>query len=246
MVSLRVQFPPPPPKADFKRFLDHLQELAHKLVHQTEGGSMLYLLKRGHRFYFRIKVPKDLQSFFRCREIKKSLKTRLLAHAKIDSVSLFSETQRIFTLIRSRMLTDIQIKTLVRQFIDNTLKDTEDSRSNGYYLPTDEHALDSTIDAHDDKIAEYKEALAFNKTESIKHLVDDLIQDNSLTIEEQSEDYKKLSREVLKAVIEVLQSLESDWSDAMAAGASDYIQKPLALDQFSKMLASILNRWMPN
>ncbi len=31
----------------------------------------------------------------------------------------------------------------------------------------------------------------------------------------------------------------------MAAGANDYIQKPLALDKFSKALESILHRWLP-
>ena len=41
-------------------------------------------------------------------------------------------------------------------------------------------------------------------------------------------------------------ALESDKTEAIAAGASDYIQKPLALDQFSKCLQSILHRWLPN
>ena len=41
-------------------------------------------------------------------------------------------------------------------------------------------------------------------------------------------------------------ALESDRTEAIAAGASDYIQKPLALDQFSQDLESILHRWLPN
>ena len=40
--------------------------------------------------------------------------------------------------------------------------------------------------------------------------------------------------------------LASDRSEAIVAGASDYIQKPLALDQFSKELESILHRWLPH
>ena len=39
--------------------------------------------------------------------------------------------------------------------------------------------------------------------------------------------------------------LESDRAEAVAAGASDYLEKPLALDQFSKALESILHRWLP-
>jgi DNA-binding response OmpR family regulator len=41
-------------------------------------------------------------------------------------------------------------------------------------------------------------------------------------------------------------SLESDRAEAIAAGASDYIQKPLALNQFSKDLESLLQHWLPN
>jgi len=40
--------------------------------------------------------------------------------------------------------------------------------------------------------------------------------------------------------------LESDRAEAIAAGASEYIEKPLGLDQFSKVLESVLQRWLPN
>lgn len=41
-------------------------------------------------------------------------------------------------------------------------------------------------------------------------------------------------------------SLESDRAEALAAGANDYIQKPLTLDQFTKDLEPILHRWLQN
>jgi CheY-like chemotaxis protein len=50
----------------------------------------------------------------------------------------------------------------------------------------------------------------------------------------------------LPVVVVTSSALESDKTDAIAAGASDYIQKPLALDQFSKDLDSILRRLLPN
>ncbi len=49
----------------------------------------------------------------------------------------------------------------------------------------------------------------------------------------------------LPVVVVTSSSLESDRTEAVAAGASDYLQKPLSLDQFSKDLESILNRWLP-
>ncbi len=49
----------------------------------------------------------------------------------------------------------------------------------------------------------------------------------------------------IPVVVVTSSSLASDRSEAIAAGASGYIQKPLALDQFSKELESILHRWLP-
>jgi len=47
-------------------------------------------------------------------------------------------------------------------------------------------------------------------------------------------------------VVVTSSSLEKDRAEAIAAGASGYIQKPLALDQFVKELESTLCRWLPN
>ncbi|MGO9379096.1 MAG: response regulator [Dissulfurispiraceae bacterium] len=50
----------------------------------------------------------------------------------------------------------------------------------------------------------------------------------------------------IPVVVVTSSALESDRADAIAAGANCYIQKPLALTQFSKDLESIVNRWMPS
>jgi CheY-like chemotaxis protein len=50
----------------------------------------------------------------------------------------------------------------------------------------------------------------------------------------------------LPVVVVTSSALESDKTETIAAGASDYIQKPLTLDQFSKDLESILRQLLPN
>jgi CheY-like chemotaxis protein len=50
----------------------------------------------------------------------------------------------------------------------------------------------------------------------------------------------------IPVVVVTSSALESDRTEAIAAGASGYIQKPLTLDQFSKALEAILHRWLPN
>jgi|GEM_PF-711782 CheY-like chemotaxis protein len=47
-------------------------------------------------------------------------------------------------------------------------------------------------------------------------------------------------------VVVTSSALESDRTEVIAAGASAYIQKPLALHQFSNDLESILRSWLPN
>jgi two-component system, response regulator len=50
----------------------------------------------------------------------------------------------------------------------------------------------------------------------------------------------------LPVVIITSSALESDRADTIAAGATDYFQKPLALAKFSDDLKSIVHRWIPN
>ncbi|HTZ18904.1 MAG TPA: response regulator [Dissulfurispiraceae bacterium] len=54
-----------------------------------------------------------------------------------------------------------------------------------------------------------------------------------------------LLRKIPVAVV-TSSSLESDRTAAIAAGASDYLQKPWTLGQFSEDLKSVLHRWLPN
>lgn len=50
----------------------------------------------------------------------------------------------------------------------------------------------------------------------------------------------------LPVVVVTSSSLEADRADGIAAGASDYMQKPLELDRFSRELDAVLRRWLPN
>ncbi len=50
----------------------------------------------------------------------------------------------------------------------------------------------------------------------------------------------------LPVVVVTSSALESDRAESIAAGASDYIQKSLSFNQFSKDLDLIVHRWLPN
>lgn len=72
-----------------------------------------HLVKVNDTFYYKIKVPTDLQSYFPCKVIKKSLKTRDLRDAKVLLVAMEYNSSRCFTLLRTGMLTDEVAKQLV-------------------------------------------------------------------------------------------------------------------------------------
>src|SRR5665648_315982 len=80
------------------------------------------LLKRDGRYYFRIRVPLDLRRWFGPRgEIKISLKTNSYNDAKNLARVWIYRGERLFTQLRSAMLTDDQIKRLVADYLDETL-----------------------------------------------------------------------------------------------------------------------------
>ncbi len=50
----------------------------------------------------------------------------------------------------------------------------------------------------------------------------------------------------IPVVVVTSSSLQSDRTEAIAAGADGYLEKPFALIQFSKALEAILDRWLPD
>lgn len=68
-------------------------------------------------FYFKVRVPVDLQSHFPNPFIKKSLKTTDLVIAKAHLVTLEYQTKRVFTLLRSGMLDGDMVAKLVSEIM---------------------------------------------------------------------------------------------------------------------------------
>jgi len=134
------------------------------------------------------------------------------------SSALSAETVRIFTLIRSNVFTDDQIKQVVADFISKTLKESEENRACGLHVPRNEDELENKIDGLDYVLSDYRERLAYNNLKVVEDTVDALIVANALQVEKGSEGYQILSREILKAVIRVgeieRERLEGNYNNA--------------------------------
>jgi len=76
-----------------------------------------HLLRRNDHFYYKIKVPVDVQRHFPTPFITKSLRTTDLQEAKVILVAMEYRTHRVFTLLRTGMLSDDIAKQVVSDIV---------------------------------------------------------------------------------------------------------------------------------
>ena len=79
-------------------------------------------------YYFRRNIPLTLASYFpkATPEIRKSLKTKILKTAKVNIKVWSLRTENLFTLIRSELLTNEQLRQLIARDFGQTVKTFED------------------------------------------------------------------------------------------------------------------------
>lgn len=182
--------------------------------------SLPYLVSRNGHFYFRAWIPIDIRIHFNRKEIWKSLKTTYLKHAKTLAKDLAARADKLFMVIRTGILTDDQIKTLVRQFVNNELQRYED-RKNGVGLSTEVLAQIEEVESvatpellvllgEGNKPNSYEELktklqckLSYNLLGVVKEEVANIISSEGLQIGIPSPEYYNLCREILKGKIAV-------------------------------------------
>jgi integrase len=167
-----------------------------------------YLLRRDGRYYFRIRVPLDLRKWFGPRgEIKKSLKTNSYNDAKSLAQVWIYRGERLFTQLRSAMLTDDQIKQLVTDYLDETLNESEEMRLGGGRLFADDGEGEqgtSVIDTHLTLLSDRVENLARGEYGAVSSVADYLLEKAGIAVDKGSREYQKLCRETLQVVIEAM------------------------------------------
>jgi hypothetical protein len=76
----------------------------------THGEAFLqYLVKKNKVYYLRIRIPKDVKQYFPSSEIKKILHTSSFKNACSQNRLIVAETEKVFMMIRSNMLTTSQV-----------------------------------------------------------------------------------------------------------------------------------------
>ncbi len=94
--------------------------------------SIPYLVQRGNQYYFQIRLPADIQPFFQCSQIKKSLRTRSVRQATTLVKVLTAEIEKAFFMIRSGLLTPQMILDICTDVKERML---EVHRQNSFEAP---------------------------------------------------------------------------------------------------------------
>lgn len=173
---------------------------------------MISLFKRGCYYYIRLWVPEDVKCYIDRREIWTSLRTKSYLNAKKLAKSVYYNTESLFTQIRSGMLTDTQIKQIIKEHLTNTLKGSEFIRSRGILtalpksteiIPPNTEWRDTAVSTYHDVIEQCKQQLFNNNFSMIKAYVNHALERNGITYDEKTPEYSKLCREYLKAEIAI-------------------------------------------
>ncbi|MES0335265.1 MAG: DUF6538 domain-containing protein [Candidatus Magnetobacterium sp. LHC-1] len=150
-------------------------------------------------YYLRVRVPVRLQKYIGYKFLRKSLGTKDIKLAKIACKALTAKIEELFTF--TRIMNDTQIKEMVKEFVKNYLYRTEAYRSQYGEIPPDvvKHLADFK-GYFADKIKGY---LATNQVGNIRGFVDMYLEEKEINLDSDSPEYKKLTREFAKALIEI-------------------------------------------
>ncbi len=169
--------------------------------------SPSYLQSTPHGYYFRYKVPPDVRPAVGRTELKCSLRTGRLSEAKARSGMLSSLTHLAVSNIRcgGRMseLSPAEIQKLIKQRFEQALEEDETNRTNRKTLGEEEWmhkwSLNETF------LSETKEDLAKSDYHDVSGAVEWLLSDNGLDVNKESENFKRLCREMLKVEVKILE-----------------------------------------
>lgn len=165
---------------------------------------MTHLCKVNRTYYFRLRIPSDLRSFFGDREyFKRSLHTPDLKNAQTLLNAWRLKAEKTFTLMRSGFMTSDQIRQLAEQFFRETLNDITEDRATGRLRLRNEDEIDEYLDTLAFSTVEFREALACSNLKPVHHVATDLLQKNSLEVDQKSTDFKLLCMELLRQLIRV-------------------------------------------
>ena len=165
-----------------------------------------YLIRPSSIYYFRVIVPPDLRGVVGKKEIRYSLRTGFLSEAKYRALRMASFVQRLFREIRKggimSELSKAEIQKLIQAYMREVLEDYEVFLARE--KPVGLERASDHLEALSFLQSDLKEALFRRDYRSAEHAVDILLEEKSIELNKDSDSYKMLCREMLKAQIDGL------------------------------------------
>ncbi len=163
------------------------------------------MVKVGGKYYFRVKVPKNLQTDFSAKEIKKSLYTCNLQNAAKMANLLYSYVSPLFKKVEEGMLSAQQVRSLVNEYV-NLLLQRNDEGFVRMAMPDMEWAAadtDALVENYRYAKEAFKRCLANHEYLPATGFLVWLREKKNIEPEDQEEKIR-LSREFLKACIKAI------------------------------------------
>lgn len=174
-------------------------------------SSPSYLYQNQYGYYFRLRIPVDLQGSFGKTELRYSLRSSALSDAKYKARLLAGRVQKLMRTLRNNTMPQLKIsdiQTLVASYAKESLASDEEQRATG--KPRTPDAIDHQLDAITDIVSNHREALALNKTHRlVTQDADLLLKHSGFTTSKNSDEYKLLCREIAKANINILNVIKN-------------------------------------
>jgi integrase len=166
--------------------------------------SNLYMIR--DIFYFRTRIPRDLQDYFGGKQdFKRTLHTRSLKQAKRLLRVWVGRTEEVFTTMRSGALTRDQIRQLAEAYLHNTLRRHEEDRIQGNGNPQGPGELQHRLAQSADDAKFLKSALSYSLyggyTDEVAAYLANV---HGITADNESPEFKQLTRSIIQKKIEVI------------------------------------------
>lgn len=186
---------------------------------------MSALVKINDTYYFRLRIPKDLRTYFHRSEIVKSTRTTKYRQAKGLARSLLGKIEALFMVIRSKALDDAVVTKIVREFVESTLELKYDKVDE---LVNSPDSYDSMQEIYADAQKSILKAVKDRSEVGGWHMMgftgvaaDYLCHSAGYDIEEETPQFKKLVHQLAIAKKEIIQTLQ----ERLDTGDSAYDSK---------------------
>lgn len=165
--------------------------------------SPSYLVKHKHIFYVRVSVPQDLRLKLGRTEYRYSLRTALLREARGKSSRLATGILDLFQWMRTKKAMSMkqeQIQAIADNHIRTMLNELEADWATG--TTTSEKAVEREWTGFDEAWDIFHEDLTERDYSHVRETVDQIIKEQELDLDQDSDAYKRLCRAITQSSME--------------------------------------------